>query len=288
MNIQSVSTLSDERLSPYQNLRDRTLRGEQLFIAEGDLVVERLLNSRYKTESLLVSDRAFERVLPLLERKVPQETPIFVVPFETLEPLLGFPFHQGVLAIGKREEIWTLEDLLPIQNPAKQRNSARRVLAVLPDVTKPDNVGVVFRNCAALGVDGVLLGPQACDPLSRRGLRVSMGGVFQLPWLKTDDLNRDLERIRNDFHYVCYGTVLAADAIELKTVKWENRLAICFGNEYDGLKPETLAHCDVRMTIPMACGVDSLNLGVSSGIFLYDACFSNKENLSPLFPKEIL
>lgn len=276
MNIQHIPSLSDVRLEPYQNLRDRTLRGEQLFIAEGDLVVERLLKSRYKTESLLVSDRALERVFPILTTHVSVETPIYVVPFSELEPLLGFPFHQGVMAIGRREEIWTLRDLLPLDGPEKQRNEHRRVIAVLPDITKPDNIGVVFRNCAALGVDGILLGPQACDPLSRRGLRVSMGGVFQLPWYKTEDLNRDLDRIRNDFHYRCYGTVIAPDAVELKTVKWENRIAVCFGNEYDGLKSDTLAHCDVRVTIPMACGVDSLNLGVSSGIFLYDACYREK------------
>lgn len=273
MNLQPIPSFSDPRLFPYQNLRDRTLRGEKLFIAEGDLVVERLLTSRYQTESVLVADHALNRVRPILEAHLPAETPIYVVPLEGMNELLGFPFHQGVMAIGRREEIWTLSDLMPLGQPEKQRNPRRRVIAVLPDITKPDNVGVVFRNCAALGADGILLGPQACDPLSRRGLRVSMGGVFQLPWLKTDDLNRDLDLLRAQFHYTCCGTVLSSQAVELKKIRWENRLAICFGNEYDGLKPETLAHCDLQITIPMACGVDSLNLGVSSGIFLYDACF---------------
>lgn len=273
MNIQHIPDFSDSRLAPYQNVRDRTLRGESLFIAEGDLVVERLLKSRYQTESVLVSDHALERVQPLLERHLSEETPIFVVPLEGMNDLLGFPFHQGVMALGKREEIWTLSDLMPLNVPEKQRSTNRRVIAVLPDITKPDNVGVVFRNCAALGADGILLGPQACDPLSRRGLRVSMGGVFQLPWVKTDDLNRDLDILRKEFGYLCCGTVLSGDAVELRKMQWKNRLALCFGNEYDGLKPETLEHCDVQVTIPMACGVDSLNLGVSSGIFLYDACF---------------
>lgn len=273
MNIQHIPTFSEPCLAPYQNLRDRTLRGENLFIAEGDLVVERLLKSRYQTESLLIADRALERVQPLLEKYVSEEIPIYVVPFDGINDLLGFPFHQGVMAIGKREEVWTLSDLLPLDSPEKQRNSRRRIIVVLPDITKPDNIGVVFRNCAALGADGILLGPQACDPLSRRGLRVSMGGVFQLPWMKTDNLNRDLDILRTQFQYECYGTVLSDNAVELKDVHWKNRIALCFGNEYDGLKPETLAHCDLQVTIPMACGVDSLNLGVSSGIFLYSASF---------------
>lgn len=275
MNIQHISTLSDPRLAPYQNLRDRTLRGENLFIAEGDLVVERLLKSRYQTESLLAADRVLERIRPLLEKYVSDETPIYVAPTEKMQELLGFPFHQGVMAIGKREEVWTLSDLLPLEEPEKQRNPRRRIIVVLPDITKPDNIGVVFRNCAALGADGILLGPQACDPLSRRGLRVSMGGVFQLPWVKTDDLNRDLDLLHTQFQYERCGTVLSEQATDLKDIRWKNRVALCFGNEYDGLKPETLAHCDFLATIPMACGVDSLNLGVSSGIFLYSASFQD-------------
>jgi len=273
MKIEKLDAFSDARLAPYQNLRDRTLRGESLFIAEGDLVVERLLKSRYQTESVLVSDRALERVSPILERYLPEEVLVYTVPFEGMEALLGFPFHQGVMAIGKREDVWKLSDLMPIESPEKQRNPRRRIIAVLPDITKPDNVGVVFRNCAALGADGILLGPQACDPLSRRGLRVSMGGVFQLPWVKTADLERDLDLLRREYGYVCCGTVLSETAEELKNVRWGERILLCFGNEYDGLKPETLAHCDLQVTIPMACGVDSLNLGVSSGIFLYEAGF---------------
>lgn len=269
MNLQPVANFSDARLAPYQNLRDRTLRGENIFIAEGDLVVERLLTSRYRAESILVAEPALERIFPILEAYLPTDTPIYVTPLEGMNDLLGFPFHQGVMAIGKREDVWTFQDLIPTE-PEKQRNPRRRMIAVLPDITKPDNIGVVFRNCAALGADGILLGPQACDPLSRRGLRVSMGGVFQLPWIKSDDLNRDLDILRKEYGYTCYGTVLSENAVELRKIRWETRLAICFGNEYDGLKPETLAHCDVQVTIPMACGVDSLNLGVSSGIFLYE------------------
>ena len=277
MNIQIVKSCTDSILFPYMNLRERTLRGEKIFIAEGDLVVERLLDSRYETESVLVSDRAKDRIFPMLERKLPTSVPIYVVPFEEVEGLVGFPFHQGVMAVGRRKDLWTLNDLAPIGDAAKQRSKLRRGIVVLPDITKPDNVGVVFRNAAALGADGVLLGPQACDPLSRRGLRVSMGGVLQLPWILTDDLNRDLEILRQKFHYTVYGTILSSNAMDLRDVSWESRLAICLGNEYDGLKPDTLAHCDVCVTIPMACGVDSLNLGVSSGIFLYSALHGRGE-----------
>ncbi|MDO4569240.1 MAG: RNA methyltransferase [Planctomycetia bacterium] len=272
MNRIYLTQADDPRLAPYRNLRERTLRGEMIFLAEGDLVVERLLVSRYFVESALVAESAFERVRPVLEEKGRADLPVFLVPDALVNMVAGFPFHQGVMAVGRREAVWELESLCPVEEPSRQRNPLRRVLAVVPDATKPENIGTVFRNCAALGADGVLLGPQACDPLSRRGLRVSMGGALQIPWLKTDDLERDLCRLKHDFHYRIYGTILSDSATELMNLTWSPRCAICFGNEYDGLQPEVLRLCDEEITIPMACGVDSLNLGVSAGIFLYEAC----------------
>ena len=266
MNLQRVEQLQDPRLAPYRDVRDRTLRGESLFLAEGDLVVERLLDSPFPVTSVLVVDRALERVRPMLEAKVGPGVPIYVVPFEGRPDVVGFPFHQGVMAAGERRVFWTLEKLTESSAAAK-----RRVIVVLPDITKPDNVGVVFRSAAAFGAEGVLLGERACDPLSRRGLRVSMGGVLQLPWRKSSDIVADLERLRSEFGYTVWGTVLDPDAADVRQTQWPDRVALCFGNEYDGLDAETLAHCDVRVTLPMRAGVDSLNLGVSAGIFLYAA-----------------
>ena len=265
MDFYDIPDPQDPRLAAFQNLRDRTLRGESLFIAEGDLVVERLLTSPFQVESLLVVERAWERVLPMLEQKVPERTPIYRVPFETVPDLVGFPFHQGVMAIGRREPVWTLKSLTE-----PRRNPTRRVILVLPDVTKPDNVGIVFRSAAALGADGVLLGEQACDPLSRRALRVSMGGVLQLPWFKSENIQRDLDVLRSEFGYTSCATVLSPTAVDVRQMAWPAKVAICFGNEYDGLKPDFLPHCDLQVTIPMAAGVDSLNLGTSAGIFLWE------------------
>ncbi len=258
-------------LDAYRNMRDRTLRGESLFIAEGDLVVERLLDSPFPVASVMVVDAALGRVGPMLEEKVPGEVPVYVVPAAEVESLVGFPFHQGVLAVGRRERAWRLEDLTADGEEIPAKTEKRRCVVVMPDVTKPDNLGNVFRSSAALGADGILLGPQACDPLSRRAMRVSMGGVMQLPWVKTDDLARDLNTLRSRYGYTVFGTVLDGADAALAETAWPARVVLCFGNEYAGLDAATLACCDRRVTIPMTPGVDSLNLGVSAGIFLYDA-----------------
>lgn len=262
--LEPISHFTDPRLESYRNLRDRTLRGESLFIAEGDLVVERLLKSRFGVASVLVVDRAMERVLPMVESSLREDVPIYTIPVEEVSQLTGFAFHQGILAVGRREEVWSWEELLA------SRRGKRRLWAVLPDITKPDNLGIVFRSAAALGADGILLGEQACDPLGRRCLRVSMGGVFQLPWRKSECLENDLNRLRKE-GYTFYATVLDRAAIPLGEVVWQERVALFLGNEYDGLKSEMVENCDVKIEIPMAEGVDSLNLGVSCGIFLYDA-----------------
>ncbi|MDO4573956.1 MAG: RNA methyltransferase [Planctomycetia bacterium] len=263
---QWITDEQDVRLAPYRGVRDRTLRGESLFLAEGDLVVERLLESRFPVESILISERAKGRVGPLLERKLPAGVPVYEVSAEKMPDVVGFPFHQGVMAAGRRERVWTLDDLR-----GRRSCSRNRVIVVLPDITKPDNVGVVFRNAAALGADGVLLGERACDPLSRRGLRTSMGGVFQLPWVKTENLLRDLDFLIHAWGYVGCATVLSPEAVDLREATWPERVLLCLGNEYDGLREEVISRCACPITIPMAAGVDSLNLGVSSGIFLYEA-----------------
>ena len=313
---------SSPLLDPYRNMRDRTLRGESLFIAEGDLVVERLLDSRFSVESVMVVDRAVPRVGEMLERKVPKGVPIYVVAFSEVAELVGFPFHQGVLAVGRREALWTVDNLTAEVNDSRdwsersERNdriepsdrslfpedrkevgnhspslsgrsaslreapvpavkSRRQCIVVMPDVTKPDNLGNVFRCSAALGASGILLGPQACDPLSRRAMRVSMGGVMQMPWAKSENLAEDLTILKGRYGYTIYGTVIDENAQPLREVVWAEKSVLCFGNEYTGLTPEVLEFCDMRVTIPMSRGVDSLNLGVSAGIFLYELMIDN-------------
>lgn len=256
-----IHSLSDARLTPYMNLRERTLRGEQIFIAEGELVVNRLIQSAYPVESVLV----VERFLPKLSPQLPKETPVYVVDESMMEPIVGFSFYQGILAAGKRQPLPKVEQSEHLLTQERAR------LVVLPYVTKPENLGLVFRSSAALGATAVILGEQCCDPFSRRALRVSMGAVLQVPIIACADLVSDLRKVRDRYDFELWGTVLDPDAEELPQIKRRPaRLALLFGNEFEGLVSPWLELCDRKVVIPMSPQVDSLNLGVSVGIFMYD------------------
>jgi tRNA G18 (ribose-2'-O)-methylase SpoU len=130
-------------------------------------------------------------------------------------------------------------------------------------------MGLVFRNAAAFGLDGVLLGERCCDPFSRRSMRVSMGAVLQMPFCKADNLQEALSALKNRHEFTLYAAILAPDAEKLHEIAWPARCGILLGNEMDGLDAASLALCDRRTTIPITDRVDSLNLGVAAGIFMY-------------------
>ena len=264
LNIVPINSFDDPRLAPYRNLRERTLRGESAFIAEGQLVTERLLDSPFETESLLTSAETASNFSTAFAAKI-KNRPIYTLPRkENLSQIAGFPFHQGVLALGQRKPLPSFLEALTVWG------SAPGTWIVLPNATKPDNLGLVFRSAAALGASGVVLGECCCDPFSRRALRVSMGGVLQVPVIQARDLRKEIHRLRETSQISFYATVLSHDAVPLSSVRTRtSQIAILFGNEYSGLAPEDEALCDLKLTIPMAPKVDSLNLGVSVGIFLY-------------------
>jgi tRNA G18 (ribose-2'-O)-methylase SpoU len=141
----------------------------------------------------------------------------------------------------------------------------------LPDATKPDNLGLAFRCAAALGAEAVVLGERCCDPFSRRALRVSMGGVLQTPIFRAENLLDEIAEARRRRGVRFFATVLNDEAASLPEIDaWPERTAFVFGNEYSGLTPEFVDACDRSVMIPMRPDVDSLNLGVSVGVFLYE------------------
>jgi tRNA G18 (ribose-2'-O)-methylase SpoU len=259
--VQRIDSIDDPRIAAYRNLRDRTLRGEGVFVAEGRLLVHRLLNSAFAAESVLVADGYADE----FSRLVAPEVPLYVATEGLLREIVGFNFHRGALAAGRRRPISSMSEL--VESLASQRDAT---LVVLPEVTKPENLGLIVRSAAALGVGGVLLGERCCDPLARRALRLSMGSVFAVPMSQSIDLAADLVLLRQQHGYELFAAVLDPAAEPLPAVCWPGRAAILFGNEFDGLGAPWLSLCDRRVTIPMHAGVDSLNLGVAAGVFLYE------------------
>ncbi|NUQ62286.1 MAG: RNA methyltransferase [Pirellulales bacterium] len=248
-------------MAPYRDLKERTARGESIFVTEGLLLTQRLLTSRFEAESVFVSEPFSADV----ERLAGPDVPVYVASEKVLQEIVGFPFHRGVLAVGRRGNPLLLDDLLwsvGVQSPLG--------LIVCPHVNQAENLGLIFRTAAAFGMDGVLLGPQSTDPFSRRCLRLSMGGSLRVPFVVSADLLRDLVRLKDRWKVELVATVVDARAEPLSHARWQSRTALLVGNEFEGLPSQHLAVCDRRLTIPMQPGTDSLNVGVAAGIFLYE------------------
>jgi tRNA G18 (ribose-2'-O)-methylase SpoU len=253
-----ISDLSDPRLLLYRQLKaSNETRGSDRFVVEGEKLVYRLLASRFPTESVLVTDRYEGHHAS----KVPDHVPMYVIPHELIESLVGYNFHRGVLATGLRVPWPDLSTLRP--------TSHRLTLVVCPMLDKPDNLGTILRIGEAFGVDAVLIGDRCPDALNRRVIRVSMGAAFRLPVYEPKDLPGTVAQLRSQQNI----QIIAADAHEtaepLDAIPPPDRLALILGSEAFGLEPEWLDLADRRVTIPMKPGADSLNVAVAAGILLY-------------------
>ncbi len=242
-------------------MKERTARGESIFVAEGLLLTERLLNSRFETVSVFASDCLVSQVEPL----VPPEVPFYTASEQLLQQIVGFPFHRGVLALGRRGVPLSLDELLGSIGTGPEIG-----LLVCPHVNQSENLGLIFRTAAALGIDGIVLGTASADPFSRRCLRLSMGGSLRVPFVVASDPKHELEHLKNEWGFELVATVLDQQAERLRGASWHPRTALLLGNEFEGLPAELLALCDRRRTIPMQPGTDSLNVGVAAGIFVYE------------------
>jgi tRNA G18 (ribose-2'-O)-methylase SpoU len=259
MALEIVAHLDDTRLEPYRNLKATNLtRWSNQFVAEGPLVVERLLASPFRVQSVLVS-RRLARQLPT---NIPPDCPIYLLEHELAEQLVGYAFHTGVLACGLRQPSPPIDAL-------STTGDRFTLAAVCPNVNDPENIGAIIRLCAGFGVAGLILGPGCADPFSRRVLRVSMGTAFTVPIIDSRNLHGDLLRLRDEFGFELYATVLDAAAEPLETIVPANKMGILFGNEKHGLEAQWIDLCSRKLTIPMAPGADSLNVAVAAGIFFH-------------------
>lgn len=272
MSIERVTTIDDPRLAVFRDLPSSNLtRPSGLFIAEGWLVVERLLASRFPIDSVLLDERFVDDVLP----KLPDAATVYVVPHDWVSEIVGFRFHRGVLACGRRLANRELESLVPLDR-------RRLLIVVASDVNDPENMGTILRNSAAFGADLVLANFRCADPFSRRVLRTSMGTVFQVPLYQTEDLASVVRRLQDEWQVELAATVLDDEAEPLRTAERPDRFGLVFGNEGHGLPDSLAALCRRRVTIPMHGVTDSLNVGVASGIFLYH--FADAAQRPPVSP----
>ena len=263
-SLHPVTDPADERLADYVSLTDVALRSRQepakgLYIAESSTVLGRALAAGHRPRSVLLSPRW----LPDLERLLaglPADdgvVPVYVAEEPVLEAITGFHVHRGALAAMHR----------PVLEPVAALLAGARRVAVLEDIVDHTNVGAAFRSAAALGVDAVLVTPRCADPLYRRSVRVSMGTVFQVPWTRIEPWPDGISVLR-EAGFVTAALALSDDSITLDALVADppDRLALVLGAEGHGLKPVTVAESDLVVRIPMAGGVDSLNVAAAAAV----------------------
>ena len=227
-----------------------------LFIAESPKVIGRALDAGYEPVSLLVEKRLIGAQEALLSRC--GEVPVYTAELDVLTRITGYPLTQGVLCAMRRRKL---------PDPETVCQGAARI-AVLEDVMNPANLGAVFRSAAALGFDAVLLTGGCSDPLYRRCIRVSMGTVFQIPWAELSQPDPAYVYMLKEMGFSTVAMALRGDSVRIDDPRLaaEEKLAVLLGTEGEGLRPETIAACDHVVKIPMAHGVDSLNVAAASAV----------------------
>jgi tRNA G18 (ribose-2'-O)-methylase SpoU len=260
-----ITDPGDERVRDYFTLTDVALRTKVepvrgLYLAESEKVVRRSLAAGHRPRSFLMGQRWLTDLSDLVERAESQRVPVYFAQPGVIEAMTGFHLHRGVLASMHRPELPAAAELL--------RNASRVV--VLEDIVDHTNVGAVFRSAAALGVDAVLVTPRCADPLYRRAVRVSMGTVFQVPWTRIDPWPSGVQVLR-DHGFTVAAFALGDGAISLDDLAADQpeRLAMIFGTEGDGLSRLAIKRADLIVRIPMAGGVDSLNMAAASAVAIW-------------------
>jgi tRNA G18 (ribose-2'-O)-methylase SpoU len=257
-----VLDAEDPAVDDYRSLTDVALRSRiepahGLFMAEGEKVIRRAIEAGYRPRSFLLEARWADSLSDVLADAERHSTPVLMGSERVLHDITGYRVHRGALASMHRRPLPALTDVV----------ASATTVVILEDVVDHTNVGAVIRSAAALGVDAVLVTPSCADPLYRRSVRVSMGTVFQVPWTRLDSWPGSVA----DLHaagFVVAALALGDDAEPLDTFAGSrpDRVALVLGAEGDGLARRTVAACDLAVRIPMAGGVDSLNLAAAGAV----------------------
>ena len=245
-------------------LRNRLHPEEGLFIAESPKVIDVALRAGFQPVSLLCERRHIEGDAADLIRRC-KEIPVYTGERALLAELTGYTLTRGVLCAMRRPQLPSIEAVC---------GNARRI-CIIEGVVDTTNIGAIFRSAAALGIDAVLLTRNSCDPLNRRAVRVSMGSVFLVPWTWIDAPFDSVRRL--GFRTVAMALSNNSVSIDDALLQAEPKLAIIMGTEGEGLPASTIAAADYVARIPMAHGVDSLNVAAASAV----AFWQLRANTSP-------
>lgn len=273
-NIIKISNLNEKEIWPYVSRSEvGLLRCNEpqpgIFVAESPNVIERAINAGYEPVSFLIEEKYLDGSIrdgmvrfELIERF--SDVPVYTACGEVLKDLIGYKLTRGMLAAFKRKRLMTLSEII----------KGKRRIAVLENIVNPTNIGAIFRSAAALKMDAVILSYGCSDPLYKRASRVAMGNVFLVPWTIMDkDMWPDegmkilrSEGFKTAAMALCNDSVSIAD----KNLHQEEKLALILGTEGSGLLDETIKQCDYTVKIPMADGVDSLNVAAAAAVAFWE------------------
>ncbi len=264
--IHSIASLQIPGLHPYRTLRRPLEHIQQgIFVAEGTKVVERLLESALEIISILTTSERLEDLHqnPVHARKLEEVTDIYLADKAVLETIVGYNLHQGVMAVARVPANRTLYDLL-------SGRSRPHLLLALDGLVNSENIGVIVRNSAAFGVDGIIVGETSSSPYLRRAVRNSMGAVFHIPVVHVESLVGTMQDLREKFR----TEIIAAhphDESSIYQCDLTGNICIVLGHEGLGVSSPILDVCTQRIAIPMENNTDSLNVASASAVFLYEA-----------------
>jgi tRNA G18 (ribose-2'-O)-methylase SpoU len=258
-----IQDLELPALAPYRTMRrQQQHRADGIFVAEGEKVVRRLLESDLEVTSVLLPEKWFLELQPLLQARG-DRVEIYLAEKKLLETLTGFSMYQGLLAVGKVPRQRSIQELIQLSAPPF-------LLVAADSLSSAQNVGVLVRNCAAFAAHGLIVSESCSSPFLRRAVRSSMGAIFHLPIIETKHLADAMRQLRGA-GVKCVAAHPHAEGRTLPQSDLTRNSCVVFGSEGYGISSDVLAECEESIAIPMPPTVDSLNVGSAAAVFLYEA-----------------
>src|SRR5579883_225471 len=263
LQVQLIESLDLPALQPYRTMRRQMEHRQQgIFVAEGEKVVRRLLESHLEVRSVLLPQKWFSELRPLLEARS-EQTRVYLAEKSLLETLTGFSMYQGLLAVGKVPPQPSLDHILGT-------TPGPHLFVAVDGLSSAENLGAVVRNCAAFGAHAIITGESCPSPFLRRAVRSSMGAIFHVPVIESENLVRTLQHLRSNGIRCIAAHPHATGQTPAKT-DFKPGCCIVLGSEGYGLAPATLEACHQAAAVPMPQTVDSLNVASAAAVFLYEA-----------------
>ncbi|HTR82142.1 MAG TPA: RNA methyltransferase [Bacteroidota bacterium] len=261
--INRVNSIDLPSLEPYRTLK-RPLEHHKagFFVAEGEKVVRRLFESNLRIRSVLLTETWFRAYSDLIESRK-EAIEIYLAEKEQMESIVGFPLHKGIMALADIPKEETVERIIA-------RAPLPNLFVAVDGIMNSENLGVIVRNCASLGVQALLVAETSCDPYLRRAVRNSMGNIFSLAIVRSANIVEDLENLRSRFGMSIIAAHPRDENRSIEKIDFTHGCCIVFGSEGEGISRRVLEVCDHFVTIPMAHGVDSLNVASASAVVLYE------------------